>query len=63
MKIGLELSTQTVPESTATNANFTRAKNTQSYIAGANRHVMQTVDSLIALFFGWEKVTCLVHKQ
>ena len=49
MKIGLELSTQTVPESIATNANFTRTNDTQS-LAGANRAVMQTMDFLIVLY-------------
>ena len=41
MKIGLEPSTQTVPESNTTNANFTRTNNTQS-LAVANRDVIQT---------------------
>ena len=55
MKIGLEPSTQTVPESNATNANFTRTNSTQS-LAGANRDVGQAMDFLIALFFGRKKI-------
>ena len=51
MKIGLESSTQTVPECNATNAYLTRPNNTHSF-AGANRDVMKTMDFFIALFFG-----------
>ena len=62
MKIGLEPSTQTIPECNAANANITRTNNTLS-LAGANRDVTQTMDFLIALRFEWEKVTCIVQKQ
>ena len=61
MKIGLETSIQTVPESNATNANFTRTNKTQS-LAGAIRDVMQIINFLIALFSGWEKVTFILAK-
>ena len=54
VKIGLEPSTKTVLESIASNANFTRTNNMYS-LTGANRDVMQTVDFLVALCFGWEK--------
>ena len=56
---GLEPLTQTVPESNTTGANFTLSNNTQS-LAGGNRDVMQTIDSSLTLWFGSEKVTCIV---
>ena len=58
MKLGLEPSTQTLPESNATNAKFIGMNNTQS-LAG---DVMQTMGFLIALLFGWENVTHIVKK-
>ena len=61
MKIGPEPSTQTVPESNATNATFTRTNNTQS-LAGVNLDE-ETVDFLTELIFGWEKVPCTVQKK
>ena len=47
-----------VRESSATSANFTRTNNTQS-LAAANRDVMQILDFLITLFFGWKKLHVL----
>ena len=51
MKIGLEPSTQTVPESNVTNTNFTCTNNRQSLV-GTSLDVVQKVDFFIALFFG-----------
>ena len=62
MKIELDSCSQRVPESNATNANFTRTNNIPS-LAGANSNVMKTMNFLTATFFGWEKVTCIVQKQ
>ena len=58
--MGLEQSTQTVPESNPTQTNFTRTNNTQS-LAVATRDVMQTMDFPIALFYAWQKVTRVVQ--
>ena len=64
MKIGLEPSTQTVPECNATGASFSRTNSTQS-LAGANSDVIRTMVFLIALFSldGNGNVTCIVQKQ
>ena len=70
---GLGTSPQKVPEgmlqililkksTNATNTNFKKTNNTQS-LGGANRAEIRTMDFLIARFFGWQKVTCIVQKQ
>ena len=60
-EIGLEPSAQTIPESSAENLyTFTRTNNTHFILACANFDVMQTKDCLIALYFEWKKVTCIV---
>ena len=43
------------PESNATNANFTRANNTQLFSSGCNLAAMETADFLTAVLFVWEK--------
>ena len=62
MKIGLEPSShsQTVQES-ATNDKFNKNEK-YTVVSGANRDEMKRMDFPIALFFGWEKVTCTVQK-
>ena len=59
----LDLSSQTVSESNATNANFIRTNNKQS-LAGVNCNVTQTVAFLIALLFWSGKkshLLCRIH--
>ena len=53
MNIGLGASTQTVPESNATNANIIRTNNTQSLSGDV---IQLTMSFLIALFFGCSTV-------
>ena len=44
-----------LPESNATNANFTRSEQyTVESLVGANLDVMEMVDFLTAVLFGWE---------
>ena len=50
MKIELESPIQTVPESSGTNADFTRTNNTQS-LPGANRHVCRKCFSKLLDFW------------
>ena len=52
MKIRLKPSTQKIPESSATNVNFTRT-NSKQLLADTNRDVMQTMDLLH--FLDWKK--------
>ena len=40
-----------LPESNATNANFTRANNTQLFSSGCNLAAMETADFLTAVLF------------
>ena len=43
------------PESNATNANFTRANNTQLFSSGCNFVATEIADFLTAMLFVWEK--------
>ena len=43
------------PESNATNANFTRANNTQLFGSGCKLVATETADFLTAVLFVWEK--------
>ena len=43
------------PESNATNANFTRANNTQLFSSGCNLVATETAEFLTAVLFVWEK--------
>ena len=43
------------PESNVTNANCTRANNTQLFSSGCNLVAMETADFLTAMLFLWKK--------
>ena len=51
VKATLEPNPKMFPESNATNANFTRANNTQLFSSGCNIVVMKTADFLTAVLF------------
>ena len=55
VKATLEPNPKTFPESNATNANFTRANNTQLFSSGYNLVATETADFLTAVLFVWEK--------
>ena len=55
VKATLEPNPKMFPESNATNANFTRANNTQLFSSGCNLVPTETVDFLTAVLFVWEK--------
>ena len=55
VKATLEPNPKMFPESNATNANFTRANNTQLFSSGCNLVAMETTDFLTAVLFVWKK--------
>ena len=54
VKETLEPNPKMFPESNATDANFTRANNTQIFSSGCNLVAMETADFLTAVLFVWE---------
>ena len=63
VKATLEPNPKMFPESNATNANFTRAKNTQLFSSGCNLVATETADFLTAVLFVWEKSHLLCKEQ
>ena len=55
VKATLEPNPKMLPESNATNANFTRVNNTQLFSSGCNLVATETADFLTAVLFVWEK--------
>ena len=55
VKATLESNLKMLQESNATNANFTRANNTQLFSSGCNLVATETADFLTAVLFIWEK--------
>ena len=55
VKATLEPNPKMFSESNDTNANFTRANNTQLFRSGYNLVAMETADFLTAVLFVWEK--------
>ena len=55
VKTTLELNPKMFPESNATNANFTRANDTQLLSSGCNLVATETTAFLTAVLFVWEK--------
>ena len=55
VKATLEPNPKMFPESNATNANLTRANNTQLFNSGCNLVAIWTADFLTAVLFVWEK--------
>ena len=55
VKATLEPNPKMFPESNATNANFTRANNSQLFSSGCNLVAMETADFLTSVLFVWEK--------
>ena len=55
VKATLEQNPKMFPESNATNANFTRANNTQLFSSGCNLVTMETADFLTAVLIVREK--------
>ena len=55
VKATLEPNPKMFPESNATNANFTKANNTQLFSGGCNLVAMETADFLNAVLFVCEK--------
>ena len=63
VKATLEPNPKMFPESNATNANFTRANNTQSFSSGCNLVATETADFLTAVLFVWEKSHVLCKRK
>ena len=59
VKATLEPNPKIFPESNATNANFTRANNTQLFSSGCNLVAMETADFLTAVLIVLEKLHVL----
>ena len=55
VKATLEPNPKMFPESNATNANFTRANNTQLFSSGCNLVATETADFPTAVLFVWKK--------
>ena len=65
MKIGLELSSQTVPESNATNADFTRTNNMGSAMSGCKpwRDADNGYTNCIVFWIGKSHMYSIAQKQ
>ena len=62
VKAALEPNPKMFPESNATNANFTRANNTQLFSSGCNLVATETADFLTVVLFVWEKSHALCKR-